>query len=132
DTADDVLMKPYDYYEKKFEAALTDLLRIVKTPEEVDLLEGETEKAEFILAFRDLTRILVRLKTFTEFRFDEGAIGLDEQEYLDFKSKYLKVVDEARTQKEKVSILQDIDFELELMHSDKINVDYILNLIRNI
>ena len=33
---------------------------------------------------------------------------------------------------EKTSILADIDFGIELMHTDKINVSYILNLIRNI
>ena len=32
----------------------------------------------------------------------------------------------------KVSILADIDFGIELMHTDKINVSYIINLIRDI
>lgn len=32
----------------------------------------------------------------------------------------------------KVSILDDIDFSLEIMHRDKINVDYIMGLIRTI
>lgn len=32
-------------------------------------------------------------------------------------------------QKEKVSILEDVDFELELIHRDEINVSYILRLL---
>ena len=31
-----------------------------------------------------------------------------------------------------MSILADIDFSIEIMHTDKINVNYIMNLIRNI
>jgi type I restriction enzyme R subunit len=32
-------------------------------------------------------------------------------------------------QKEKVSILEDVDFELELIHRDEINVNYIIQLL---
>ena len=32
-------------------------------------------------------------------------------------------------QKEKVSILEDVDFELELIHRDEVNVAYILRLL---
>ncbi|WP_246855901.1 type I restriction endonuclease subunit R, EcoR124 family, partial [Vibrio crassostreae] len=34
--------------------------------------------------------------------------------------------------KEKVSILDDVDFELELMHRDEVNVGYILHLLREL
>ena len=33
--------------------------------------------------------------------------------------------------KEKISILEDLDFELELIHRDAINVSYIIALLRN-
>lgn len=49
----------------------------------------------------------------------------------DYKSKYLDIHDKVRrhTDKEKVSILDDVDFELELIHRDEINVSYILKLL---
>ena len=53
------------------------------------------------------------------------------QEYLNYKSKYLDTVIPKGDEK-KVTILDDIDFELELMYTDKINVDYIMNLIKSI
>ena len=53
------------------------------------------------------------------------------QEYLDYKSKYLDTVI-PKDDGKKVTILDDIDFELELMYTDKINVDYIMNLIKSI
>jgi type I restriction enzyme R subunit len=34
------------------------------------------------------------------------------------------------TKKEKVSVLDDVDFQLDLLHSDRINVGYILTLLQ--
>lgn len=56
---------------------------------------------------------------------------MSEQTFNDFKSKYLDIYDKVKLdhEKEKVSILDDVDFELELVRVDKINVDYILRLL---
>ncbi|MCB0610903.1 MAG: type I restriction endonuclease subunit R, partial [Lewinella sp.] len=56
---------------------------------------------------------------------------IDEQTFEDYKSKYLDIHDKVKnfTEKEKVSILDDVDFELELIHRDEINVAYILRLL---
>lgn len=69
------------------------------------------------------------LDCFTEFSFDD--LPMDEQLFADFRSKYLDLYDKVRsdTQKEKVSILDDIDFEIELISRDNINVSYIINLL---
>jgi type I restriction enzyme, R subunit len=56
---------------------------------------------------------------------------MGEQLFEDFKSKYLDLYDKVKSdhQKEKVSILEDVDFELELIHRDEINVAYIIQLL---
>jgi type I restriction enzyme R subunit len=56
---------------------------------------------------------------------------MTEQQFEDFKSKYLDLYDKVKSnnQKEKVSILEDVDFELELIHRDEINVAYIIQLL---
>jgi len=58
---------------------------------------------------------------------------MSEQEFEDYKSKYLDMYEKIKAQKgegsEKVSILDDVDFELELIHKDEINVAYILQLL---
>lgn len=56
---------------------------------------------------------------------------MDEQDFEDYKSKYLDIHDKVKrtTEKEKVSILDDVDFELELIQRDEINVAYILKLL---
>ena len=50
---------------------------------------------------------------------------------MDFSSKYLDLHDKIKIdhQKEAVSVLNEIDFELELIHRDEINVAYILKLL---
>jgi type I restriction enzyme R subunit len=57
---------------------------------------------------------------------------MSEQEYQDYKSKYLMLYSKQKTDREVVSVLNDVDFCIELMESDRINVAYIMNLIRNI
>ncbi|KZE66874.1 restriction endonuclease subunit R [Fictibacillus phosphorivorans] len=132
DSVDDVLMHSYDEYLKFFLKAQAKVKEIAATPESVDSLEREEQQKEFVIAFKNMTRFLLRLQTFSDFEFDEGTLNINEQTYEDYKSKYFKIVDRTKREVEKVSILQDIDFELELMHTDRINVSYIMNLIRNL
>ena len=56
---------------------------------------------------------------------------MTEQQFEDYKSKYLDLHDKVKSEhaKEKVSILEDVDFELELIHRDEINVAYIIRLL---
>lgn len=128
---DEVLLKPYEFYKNKFIEVAKQLKEIVPTVEFVDTIQSEEEKKKFIVIFRELTKILIKLRIFREFNFTEEEVGISHQEYLDYKSKYLDLATGKEAQN-KVSILNDIDFELELMYTDKINVDYILNLMKSI
>lgn len=52
---------------------------------------------------------------------------MKEQQFEDFKRKYLDIFDRTRAEPGRAaSIVKDIDFELELIHRDEINVSYIL------
>ncbi len=123
-----VFKKPYKEQKKEFEEKLEELKRRVPTIETVDQLQGEQEKAYFVKTFRDLLRIKSKLETFAEFSFED--VGLPEQEFLDYQSKYLDIY-EQRKQEEKnqESILDEIDFELELTVRDIVNFDYIIMLL---
>ena len=129
DAIDVVLKGPYEEYVSQFNQAFLQLLTIALTVNSVNDLPSEVEQFEFIKAFRELMRVLNVLKTFTQFRFEHLSMG--EQQFADYKSKYLDLYDRVKRdhQKEKVSILNDIDFELELIHRDEINVAYILKLV---
>lgn len=94
--------------------------------------QTEEEKFEFITAFRELMRLLNVLKSFSDFSFDQ--LEMTEFEFDGYKSKYLDIWQTIKPNatKDKVSILDDIDFELELIHRDEINVRYILSLLANL
>ncbi|MCA9733730.1 type I restriction endonuclease subunit R, partial [candidate division KSB1 bacterium] len=126
---DEIIMQPYEEYVGKFNEAFISLLQVAPSVNSVNDLEDEEKELEFIKAFRELMRLKNVLNTFTEFTFDD--LSMNEQTFEDYKSKYLDLYDMAKShhQKEKVSILNDIDFELELIHRDEINVAYILKLL---
>lgn len=133
ETTDVVLMENYEYYLDRWFVELNKLKNLTPTPQDVDNLESEEDKKQFILAFRELSKVLVKLETFVDFEFNESELKISSQEYQDFKSKYFTIYEMVRkTQDEKTSILLNIDFGIELMHSDKINVGYIMNLIKDI
>ncbi len=133
DDVNDVLRKDFTHYQDEFKALLKKLFAMVLTPSDVDKLESEEDKKDFITLFRDLTRCLIIMQTFVDFEFEEDVLGISEQRYQDFKSKYLYLHDEAkRLDAQKYSILADIDFDIEIMQTDRINVAYIMNLIKNI
>lgn len=124
---EEIILKPYDNYVEAFAKAVDNLLEITPTVDSVNDLPSEDEIVEFVKAFRELMRLKNVLGTFTEFTFED--LPITEQDFEDYKSKYLDIRDIVKNEKEKVSILNDIDFELELIHRDEVNVVYILNLL---
>ena len=129
DAVDVIIMKPYEDYTEKFNEALKRLNEITPTIDSVNELKTEEDELEFVQAFRDLMRLKNILNSFSDFSWDD--IGIDEQQFEDYKSKYLDLHDKVKSehQIEKVSILEDVDFELELIHRDEINVTYIIQLL---
>ncbi|HAT4186653.1 type I restriction endonuclease subunit R [Clostridium perfringens] len=131
DSTDVVLMESFDHYLKLFQERLDRLYEVAPTIESIDSMQDENEKKDFVEAFRELTKQLTKLKTFVEFEFNEKKLGISAQKYEDYKSKYFTIYESVKKDG-KTSILVDIDFCIELMQTDKINVNYILNLIRTI
>ena len=132
DAKDTVIMPPYEEFIKMFNQALDQMQTIAPDTASVDSLEDENAELEFIKAFRELMRLRNVLSTFADFKFDDVCI--QEQEYEDYKSKYLDLYDKVKTNTapEKESILEEIDFELELLAMDEVNVAYILTLLGNL
>jgi type I restriction enzyme R subunit len=129
DAKDIILMQPYDYYVERFNADVIALLNVAPTVDSVNTLPDEDAKLAFVHAFRALMRTKNILDGFSDFNWSD--LDLSEQRYEDYKSKYLDLHDQIipGLHGEKVSILEDVDFELELIHKDEINVAYILALL---
>ncbi|WP_299289694.1 type I restriction endonuclease subunit R [uncultured Mucilaginibacter sp.] len=126
---EEIIMAPFEDYVEKFNNEYDELLKITPTVNSVNDLQSEEEELAFIKAFRELMRIKNILTAFAD--YDMDSVEMPEQLFEDYKSKYLDLYDKAKSndQKEKVSILEDVDFELELIHRDEINVSYIIQLL---
>lgn len=129
DADENIIIEPYEDYVEKFNLAFSELILIAPSIESIDHFSDENEEFKFIKAFRALMRLRNILISFSEFNFNN--LSMDEQLFEDYKSKYLDLYDKVKTNRreEKISILEDIDFELELVHKDEINVAYILQLL---
>lgn len=132
DAIETILMAPYETYVEEFNQAVATLLNITPDPDAVNTLEDENARLAFVQAFRDLMRKRNVLMSFVEFSYDD--IEMDGQTFEDFKSKYLDIYDrtKAPTDGDPVSIIEEVDFELELIQRDEINVAYILALLAEI
>lgn len=126
-----IIVQPIEDHIEKFNEAVKALVNIAPTVGSVDDLITEEDELLFIKSFREIIRVRNVLQTFADFTFDD--LAMTEQDFEDYKSKYLDLYDKVKgaTDKEKVSILDDVDFEIELIRRDEINVYYILRLLSN-
>ena len=129
DAKETVIMPPLEDFIKLFNKTYFEMKAICPDLDDVDVLKDEEEELKFVQAFRELMRLRNILTSFADFDFEQ--VNMEEQEFEDYKSKYLDLYDKVRTdnQVQKTSILKEVDFELELIQRDEINVKYILNLI---
>lgn len=126
---DEIIVEPYEAYVEKFNEATQKLLEIVPEVVSVDGLYSEEDQLQFILAFRAMMRLHKKMSHYTEFTWDD--LQMEEQLFADYTSKYLDLKErlDPTDPSKKTSILNDIDFELELIRRDTINVTYILQLL---
>ena len=131
DALDVVLMRPYEEYLKQFNDLIETLLAKYPIISSIDELEGEEAKKGFIELFRNILRLKTRLRTFYQFTFDD--LDINEQQLEDYTGKYKDLYEHYKEGSiEKASILDNIDFEIELLKRDDINIDYILALLKNL
>ncbi len=123
-----VFKKPYEQQRQEFNEQVALLKQIASSVDMVGDFESDEDKLIFVRQFRNLLRIKSSLETFVEFSFSE--VDIDEQEFLDYQSAYLDLYRARKLEdKEKISIIDEIDFEVELTRRDQINFDYIVKLI---
>ena len=153
---EDIVRPPFDDVKTHYQELTKDFLKHYPAPHYVDYLQSENDKKQFILAFRDIIKKHAEIQVYDEFEEDVPDLGMTEQQFMDFRSKYLDIYDsfavqnkeqpttyqvpennpgmagEPDPQQEAATGMGDIDFCLELLHSDIINVAYILELIADL
>lgn len=139
---EDIVRPPFEEVKKEYKDLATEFLQRYPTPSSIDLLQNENDKKNFVLAFRDIIRKHAEIQIYEDYSEDADDLGMTEQQFNDYKSKYLDItvgfinppVTPFVAAEDPVPYgneqgLEDIDFCLELLHSDIINVAYILELI---
>ena len=142
DNSEDIVRPPFEDVKKEYKCLATEFLKKYPTPSSIDFLRSENDKKNFVLAFRDIIRKHAEIQIYEDYSEDAEDLGMTEQQFNDYKSKYLditvgfieppvipSVVAEDPVPYGNSQGLEDIDFCLELLHSDIINVAYILELI---
>ena len=151
DNTEDIVRQPFCEVKSEYQKMAQSFLIQYPTPSSIDLLQSEHDKRNFILTFRDIIKKHAEIQIYEDFDEDADDLGLTEQQFMDYRSKYLDIYDSVM-QQQKVQDdndsdfgnmvnddlvtdeggLEDIDFCLELLHSDIINVAYILALIADL
>ena len=153
---EDIVRKPFDEVKRDYQELTKDFLEHYPEPHFVDYLQSENDKKQFILAFRDIIKKHAEIQIYNEFEKEANDLGMTEQQFMDFRSKYLDIYDsfaakpteqssgykaqedesgmasEPDPSENDATGLGNIDFCLELLHSDIINVAYILELIADL
>ncbi len=126
------LLENYEYYVQKWINQEPIIRKVTPTVDDAGQLQSEDEIRMFIIAFRTMVGILATLKTFSKFDWADLAVVMDEEEYEGYKSWYLYYKDQGGKDHPKVPVPVDIDFDIELVRTDRINVVYILNLLKSV
>ena len=138
-----IIRSPYDTVKKELNELTLNFLKKYPKPQYIDTLQSEYEKRDFVLAFREIIKKHAEIQIYEDYDSADSDFYMTEQEFADFKSKYLDITvgvinpsastavaaAEPSLPYGDESTLEDIDFCLELLHSDVINVAYILELI---
>lgn len=127
-----VVMVSYEEQLEQLNLAVKKLLDMYPDVVGVQDLKGDAAKFEFIQIMRDVNRNLNQIGTYREFEPQDIVscnINMLEQYSAQMRSIYdqLKVANKSG----KESILNDIDFEISLVHSDRIDYDFIMKLIED-
>lgn len=127
-----ILAPNFEYFANKFNELVEQIKVVVPTAASIDTLMNEDEQKQFVVSFRELSKLWLSLQTFVEFKTERDSIIMSDQEFEDYKSKYILLYRKTKIDREVVSVLDDVDFCIELLETNRINVAYIMNLIRNI
>ena len=144
-----VLRVPFEDVKKELNALCHTFLNRYPDMASVDRIQNEYDKRNFILAFRDIIKKRSEIQIYEEFDADDPEWEMTDQQFNDYRSKYLdmtlgfistdndeqdKEIDESTSmvEEDQQGEITDIDFCLELLHSDVINVAYILELIADL
>ena len=148
---EEILHPPFTQVLKEYHDIATAFLKKYPTPARVDEIQDEGAKVGFVVSFRQLLKKHAEIQIYDEYVEDSPELGISEQQFMDYRSKYLDMYcaigrgdDETGTAGDgetggddtdgggDTPDIRGLDFCLELLHSDMVNVGYIISLIADL
>ena len=131
-----VLLKTFDEYYYGYDDGKSDVKGYIDVAQElqekfplgVNIISEEAKK-EFIKQFGTTLKLMNILRSFDEF---SGKEILSDRDFQNYRSIYLNLYEEFRGHGagNRENVVDDIEFEIELIKQVDINIDYILMLVR--
>lgn len=90
---EDIVRPPFDDVKTHYQELTKSFLEHYPEPHYVDYLQSENDKKQFILAFRDIIKKHAEIQIYNEFEKEANDLGMTEQQFMDFRSKYLDIYD---------------------------------------
>jgi len=120
-----VLLKPYQEYYEDYQDKIDQLT--AEFPLNKELI-GEENERNFVKLYGKILQLKNILSAFDQFESNEILV---ERDFQDYQSRYIEIYERImdRVRSEKVPIGDDLVFEIELIKSVEINVDFILMLV---
>lgn len=94
-----------------------------------EIIHSETNQKEFIKLYGTILKVTNILSSFDEFKDNELISERDRQDY---HSVYIDLYNDFRNKakQDKTNVIEDVVFEMELIKSIEVNIDYILALVK--
>ena len=132
-----VLLKSYkDYYYgyddgngNKFEGYKNLVEKLISKFKPGQLIQSEQEQKEFVKLYGSILKVTNILSSFDEFKNQQLLTERDKQDY---QGLYIEIYNDFRNKakREKTDVSEDVVFEMELIKSIDVNIDYILGLVK--
>lgn len=134
-----VLAPDWEEEKLKFDTKVKQLKAIAKTPENTPDINSasDIDLKRFAKAFQEFDKVFASIQVYTDYDEQEvlSEAGLSMRIIEDYTGKYNNVIEELKRRAPKPSENPpenevDIEYELESVHTDEINYEYILSLIQ--
>lgn len=123
DVYNDVTLKPLEELIVELNAKFA----ICKSKKKLADSKSENEQLDFVNSFRDLMHVYNQITNYVD--FDIEKTEMDMKTYFELQGLYKDIYNTIKPTPYKESILNDIDFEIQLLGRTKVNFDYLVELL---
>lgn len=123
DVYNDVTLKPLEDLVNELNAKFTEC----KGKKRLASSKSENDQLEFVNSFRELMHIYNQIINYVD--FDIEKTEMDMKTYFELQGLYKDIYNQIKPVVHKESILDDIDFEIQLLGRTKVNFDYLVELL---